>query len=265
MKYLYTIIISLLNLRVSNAQLDLPITFDDSSLNYTPDPFGGSTAETTDAPGISDLNQVMKSVKGIETWAGVTFGDASGTTLSSGIDFASYTSIFAWVYSTKADITVRLKAENADVNTITVETDAAYSTVNTWQLLEFDFSSQANGTAALNTANTYNKLSIFFDFDVAGGDGSLFYVDNISLGSSLSDKDSHFELSLYPNPAKDIAMISSAESVDLVRVFDLTGRIVKQASPSKANFSLDVADLSKGVYFVKLNAGNKEATTKLIK
>ena len=93
MKYLYTFLIALLSFGISNAQLSLPITFDDSGVTYTPVPFGGSSAEIVDAPGMTNGNQVMKSVKGYETWAGVTFGDASGTTLSSGIDFASATSI----------------------------------------------------------------------------------------------------------------------------------------------------------------------------
>ncbi len=95
-------------------------------------------------------------------------------------------------------------------------------------------------------------------------DIQTFYNNCSSLTLSTAADILEF-VTLYPNPAKDIARISSAESVDLVRVFDLTGRIVKQASPSKANFSLDVADLSKRVYLVKLNAGNKETTTKLIK
>jgi hypothetical protein len=51
----------------------------------------------------------------------------------------------------------------------------------------------------------------------------------------------------------------------MARIYDLTGKMVKQANPNKSKFSLNVADLSKGVYFVKLNAGNKQATTKLIK
>lgn len=263
MKYLYTFLIALLSFGISNAQLSLPITFDESGVTHAPIGFGGSTAEITDAPGMTNGNQVMKSAKGAQTWAGVTFGDDSGTTLSSGIDFASSTSIFAWVYSTKANITVRLKAENSADAAIYVETDAAYSTASTWQSLEFDFSNHAS--TPLNTAITYDKLSIFFDFGVAGDDGSFYYVDNVSLGSSLSVKDSDFKLSLYPNPVKDIARISSAESVDLVRVFDLTGSIVKQTTPNTNNFDLDVADLSSGVYLVKLNAGNKEATTKFIK
>lgn len=72
-------------------------------------------------------------------------------------------------------------------------------------------------------------------------------------------------LKLYPNPVKNIANFSANETIQSVSIYDLTGRIVKQATPNKANFDLDVADLSNGVYLVKLSAGDIEATTKLIK
>lgn len=93
------------------------------------------------------------------------------------------------------------------------------------------------------------------------------YVDNIYLykdaTASIGDLDFNFEV--YPNPVKDVLNVISAESIDMVKIYDLTGRIVKQAAPNKANFNVDVADLSNGVYLVKLNADNKEVTTKLIK
>ena len=93
------------------------------------------------------------------------------------------------------------------------------------------------------------------------------YVDNIDLykdaTASIGDLDFNFEV--YPNPVKDVLNVISAESIDMVKIYDLTGRIVKQAAPNKANFNVDVADLSNGVYLVKLNADNKEVTTKLIK
>ena len=72
-------------------------------------------------------------------------------------------------------------------------------------------------------------------------------------------------VTLYPNPTSDFVRISAGESIDLVRVFDVTGRVVKESSPEKSDFSLNVSGLSKGVYLVKLNSGDKEATTKLIK
>jgi hypothetical protein len=72
-------------------------------------------------------------------------------------------------------------------------------------------------------------------------------------------------VTLYPNPTSDFVRISAGESIDFVRVFDVTGRVVKESSPNKSDFSLNVSNLSKGIYLVKLNAGNKETTTKLIK
>ena len=72
-------------------------------------------------------------------------------------------------------------------------------------------------------------------------------------------------VTLYPNPTSDFVRISAGESIDLVRVFDVTGRVVEESSPEKSDFSLNVSNLSKGVYLVKLNSGDKESTTKLIK
>jgi hypothetical protein len=73
------------------------------------------------------------------------------------------------------------------------------------------------------------------------------------------------DFKIYPNPVSNRVSVSAAESIDNMRIYDLSGRLVKQASPRKAAFSVDVSGLSKGVYLVKLNAGDREATTKMIK
>lgn len=75
----------------------------------------------------------------------------------------------------------------------------------------------------------------------------------------------NFDFDLYPNPVKKIVFITAAESIDMVRIFDLTGRMIKQVNPNSTEFSLNVENLSKGAFLVKLNAGNKEVTTKFIK
>ncbi|MGB1992723.1 MAG: T9SS type A sorting domain-containing protein [Flavobacteriaceae bacterium] len=76
---------------------------------------------------------------------------------------------------------------------------------------------------------------------------------------------SGFEISIYPNQVKSTATISADQTVQNVQIYDLTGRVVHKSSPNKANFNLDVSHLSKGVYLVKVNAGNQEATLKLAK
>lgn len=72
-------------------------------------------------------------------------------------------------------------------------------------------------------------------------------------------------IEIYPNPFVDRISVYTEEAIQVVSIYDLTGRMVKQANPNNTNFNLDVADLSKGIYLLKLNAGDKEATAKLIK
>ena len=105
------------------------------------------------------------------------------------------------------------------------------------------------------------------------GHGARIFIDNLQLiGYDASDNTTFtiddlddFTLNLYPNPVKNTATITASETVEMIRIYDITGRMVKQENPNKTEFSLDVADLSKGAYIVKLSVGNKEATAKLIK
>ena len=74
------------------------------------------------------------------------------------------------VYSPSAGIKVRLKVEDAADGTHSAETDATTTVANAWETLTFDFANPAAGTAPLNFSYTYNKISIFFNFGVAGLD-----------------------------------------------------------------------------------------------
>ena len=84
-----------------------------------------------------------------------------------------------------ADIPVRLKVENSNDNTMTVETEARTTVAGEWETLVFNFASQASGTAALNFASTYNKASIFFDFNTPGT-GQTYYWDDMVFGGEGS-------------------------------------------------------------------------------
>ena len=53
---------------------------------------------------------------------------------------------------------------------------------NAWETLTFNFANQAAGTAALNLAFTYNKISIFFNFGTTGATAGAktYYLDDIT-------------------------------------------------------------------------------------
>ena len=150
-------------------QVDLPVSFDEANVDYTTVDFGGNATTLVTDP-TDGGNTVAQSVKAgdAQLWAGTTIGaDPNG--FATAIPFtATNTSMTVRVYSPDAGIPVRLKVENAGDNTITVETEALTTGVNTWETLTFDFSNEVGGTAALNLANTYDKASIFFNFGTDG-------------------------------------------------------------------------------------------------
>ena len=86
------------------------------------------------------------------------------------------------VWAPNAGTTVRLKAENLTDPTVSVETDAVTTVAAGWQTLTFNFANQATGTAALNLASVYGKVSIFFDFNKAGT-GQIYYFDTVKFGT----------------------------------------------------------------------------------
>jgi hypothetical protein len=154
----------------------LPITFDDPAMTYAFTDFGGNVSVHAADP-VAAGNNVKKTTKpnGAQTWAGTTMG-----LLAAPLPFAAgSTQMSIRVYSPAAGITVRLKAENSANNTISVETDAVTTVANAWETLVFDFSNHVSGTPALNTSATYNVLSVFFDFNVAGS-GKIFYWDDVT-------------------------------------------------------------------------------------
>ena len=90
------------------------------------------------------------------------------------------------VWSPDAGIQVRLKVEDAADPTKSVETEATTTVANAWETLTFDFANQAAGTAALNLAYTYNKISIFFNFGVTGAvaGAKTYYFDDVAFGGT---------------------------------------------------------------------------------
>jgi hypothetical protein len=156
--------------------LALPVTFDDNSVNYTLTDFGGAVSTIVNDPVIA-TNKVARTTKpnGAQTWAGTTIG----TGFLTPIPFtASATKMSVRVYSPAAGITVRLKVENSNNNTQSVETDKVTTVANAWETLVFDFANQATGTPAINLSYTYNMASIFFDFGTVGN-GKVFYWDDV--------------------------------------------------------------------------------------
>ncbi len=145
--------------------------------------FGGAEDATVVTDPTDAANKVARIVKSAtaELWAGTTISTGAGDTINR-IAFASgTTTITARVWSPAAGIPVRMKVENAADPTKSVETEATVTTASGWQTLSFNFATQATGTAALDLAGTYNRLSVFFNFGTTGATtgARTYFIDDI--------------------------------------------------------------------------------------
>ena len=164
---------------------DLPIDFE-SENNVLTD-FGGAASSVIVDPTDAN-NKVAQTIKTAtaETWAGTTMGEKA---LAHPIPFtATDTKMSVRVWSPDAGTPVRLKVENSDDPTISVETEVNTTVAQDWETLVFDFSNEAAGTAALDLANTYNMASIFFNFGTTGADAGekTYYWDDVTFLSNAS-------------------------------------------------------------------------------
>jgi hypothetical protein len=144
--------------------------------------FGGAEDATLVNDPAGGSNQVARIVKsaGAELWAGTTFSTLPGNQIPRIGFSASAKTVTVRVWSPVAGVPVRLKVEDADDPTKSVETEATVTAANTWQTLTFNFDDPATGTAALNLATTYNRASIFFNFGTPGavtGERIYFFED----------------------------------------------------------------------------------------
>ena len=171
-----------------------------SGFAYATTAFGGSISSITSS-GVPSGGPSTAGPK----FASITIPGAggpqcfAGTTLSVG-----YNASIGQVPFTTANATVKMaiyvptgavgnvidvKFEDANDPTHTVETRQTFA-ASGWQTLTFDLSMQATGTAALNTAFTFDKVSVFPDFTCVNrapepGADEVFYIASLTfIGAS---------------------------------------------------------------------------------
>ncbi|MEB8344759.1 hypothetical protein OO010_01780 [Flavobacteriaceae bacterium KMM 6898] len=183
------------------AKPEIPIDMESVSLDYTWNGFGASdfgpipagVINNPDMSGINTSNKVLEIQKqsGAQVWAGASL-DLAGT-----VDFSSGTIIKVKVWSPRIGTPVLFKMEDStsplDGNgnpTIVVEVIVNSTVAMAWEELTFDLTT----FGAFSTANSYDRVILFPDFN-SPGQGESFYFDDIILtdgsgGGSSSGKTS---------------------------------------------------------------------------
>ena len=89
--------------------------------------------------------------------------------------------------------------------------------------------------------------------DNSDGNGDAVKIENLSVtgvgGTSALHNATATDLSVYPNPTKDVLNISGVEKDTELRIYDISGKVVLQQTAS-GNTAINVENLDKGVYVI---------------
>jgi hypothetical protein len=108
-----------------------------------------------------------------------------------------------------------------------------------------------------------NTAEIYFDYNPA----IITNTFETEFVETLSTADFNFAtISMYPNPTTSMLYFNSIETIKEIIVYDLLGNQVLVKNNNDHALSLDVSNLSKGMYLIKfINAENSQITRKFIK
>jgi hypothetical protein len=89
-----------------------------------------------------------------------------------------------------------------------------------------------------------------------------------STTSMMTINDSQNIFDVFPNPASSMLTVRSSEQIKQVKISDVTGRVVFEteagAAGKKLNVRINVSNFSSGIYFLRMNAGEKVHLKKLM-
>lgn len=249
---------------------DLPITFEDDMLDYVLNDFGGNITTIVTDP-TDATNTVAQSVR---TADAVSFAGTSVANdgLENPIPFTdNATMMTVRVWSPGAGITVKLKVEKNDDPTISVETDATTTVAMEWETLIFDFSNETTGTAALNLASVYDKISIFFNFGLEFGEEQTYYWDDVEFDPVVGVEvlpAADYGIKVAPNPTRELTTVTLPETITeqaILKLYNSNGQIVQHAVITPGQTTISLQNLTVGMYILSIHTEEAVYTQKVIK
>nr|MCU0351820.1 T9SS type A sorting domain-containing protein [Flavobacterium sp.] len=100
----------------------------------------------------------------------------------------------------------------------------------------------------------------------SGANSDIIGIDTFSVDRPLSSE-TFFKnnFSIYPNPVNNVLNVTMKNEINInsVSITDLNGRVILLSNSS--NTSIDVSNLSSGVYFVSIETNEGKGTSKFVK
>jgi hypothetical protein len=147
---------------------------------------------------------------------------------------------------------LKFKLENIVPNAFGKEEDALTTVSGEWATYTWDLS---NADSPI-----YDVLTFMLGYNGLNdaSNEATFYFDDIEVVANLSDGIDQSlnldDISLYPNPAKDIFTLSSKnKNITSVSLFDVLGNEVKVLQTNSLEVTIDASDIASGIYIAKVS------------
>jgi len=172
---------------------------------------------------------------------------------------------------------------------LTAEKDLGSSIIGTFDVLGVTIGSPQrilSGQGAGNVTHSNNKSSSWrFNWTAPATDEGVitFYAAVVAVNngdeqtettseaiikSTLAlDEENMLAFDIYPNPSQDFLtiLLPNETANGAIEIFDYSGKSVKSKQINSVNNTLDMRNLSQGIYFIKLNSEGKIGVQKVIK
>jgi hypothetical protein len=73
------------------------------------------------------------------------------------------------------------------------------------------------------------------------------------------------QVSIYPNPFKDVISVQGIDQTFGYKIYDLQGKIVQSNNLSKSEDTINTASIASGVYILKITTSETTVTKKMVK
>ena len=87
---------------------------------------------------------------------------------------------------------------------------------------------------------------------------TAYYSEDCYLSTSEFTK---VDFDIYPNPVKDFLSVNSQEPINFLKIYSITGKLLRETAES----SINISDLSSGLYFTLISINGRNDTKKFIK
>lgn len=82
---------------------------------------------------------------------------------------------------------------------------------------------------------------------------------------AVTDLNNNSTINVYPTVTSDFVNVLTEDNHSAYKIFNTAGNLVKQGKLNQSNSSLQISDLTSGVYIIQVQSGNQTVSKKIIK